>query len=693
MSDVQKRRAVFEFYRDRADIICLQETHSTEEKIKQWKLEWGGVALFSHGTNTSKGVCILIRKSFYINILKSTIDQQGRYIICEMETQEENRFTLACIYGPTSDSSAYYDSIAQNLADFSADKILVGDFNVALNPNKDRFNSLFNNKKSHSSLMQLMDEYLLVDVWRVRNDKETYFSWKRHANKQASRIDFALISQGFVNKCDNVTYLTGIESDHSAVFVSIKDIRSDRGPGYWKLNIKLLSIDEVIHKVKSNILHVKSCCNNLAPDKAWEKIKKNATNILKDCGRSIADEKKIQIGQLSEIIDWYENQFPLTEKDNTIYENSKNDLHDLLMERANAVIFRSKARWAEHGEKCSKYFFNLERTRYNAKCTSSLINNEGQEIDNLGEIIKEQELFYTNLYKSDYSVNFTIRNNTNRVLSDEDSRNLSDNISIEELKSAVFDMKKQRAPGPDGLPVEFYQAFWNEIKEPLFQCYTYCFEKGSLHSTAREGILNLIPKGTKDSRFLKNLRPITLLNADYKIVEKVIAKRIQSVIDKIIHPDQTGFMSNRRISLNIRRVLDIMNWCQINSIPAFILNLDFLKAFDRCEVNSILKSLAYFKFPDYIIKWIEVLYTLFSVKIQNRGFFSNPINVERSVHQGGCASAFLFNILVETLANELRENLEHSIYIQEHKHDINQYADDTGYFFYLHTGRPKSDSK
>ena len=220
--------------------------------------------------------------------------------------------------------------------------------------------------------------------------------------------------------------------------------------------------------------------------------------------------------------------------------------------------------------------------------------------------------------------------------------------------------------------------------DPLFDLYNQTFKDGIMHETAREDILNLIPKKGKDARILKNLRTITLINVDYKIVEKCIAKHLQSVLPSIIHDDQTGFMSDRRMAVNVRRVLDIMNFCDKENKQAFILNIDFLKAFDKCEVSSVIASLEYFNFPDTIIKWIGILYNKYNIKVQNYGHFSEQIPVERSVHQGGCASAFLFNILVETMAIELQKNLTHSIKVEGSVHSVNQYADDTGLFSEYH---------
>ena len=245
-------------------------------------------------------------------------------------------------------------------------------------------------------------------------------------------------------------------------------------------------------------------------------------------------------------------------------------------------------------------------------------------------------------------------------------------------------MKKGRTPGPDGIPAEFYQQFWPIIKDVLYDSFAESFVKNTMNHSAMDGVLNLIPKKNRDTRMLKNLRPITLLNVDYKIIEKTVANRIRSVLDKLIDSDQTGFMSKRRISTNIRRILDIMNYAEKQDLPIIIYNLDFLKAFDRVEISSMIKSLEYFNFPPFITRWISILYSHFSVWVQNNGYFSDPIIVERSVHQGGCASAFLFNLLVETLAIHLRNKMsENAIEVAGHQHILGQYADNTSAYSYF----------
>ena len=167
------------------------------------------------------------------------------------------------------------------------------------------------------------------------------------------------------------------------------------------------------------------------------------------------------------------------------------------------------------------------------------------------------------------------------------------------------------------------------------------------------------------------------MNTDYKIIEKILARRFDCVLEEIIHQDQTGFMAGRRIAKNIRRVYDLMEYCKNREIEAILVNLDFAKCFDKISFDCILGSLDYFKFPPFIRRWVYILYNDFSVRVQNNGNFSAPIPIEKSVHQGGCASVQIFLLCAELVALELRNCREvKGIPVEEFLFLLNQYADD-----------------
>ena len=126
-------------------------------------------------------------------------------------------------------------------------------------------------------------------------------------------------------------------------------------------------------------------------------------------------------------------------------------------------------------------------------------------------------------------------------------------------------------------------------------------------------------------------------------------------LEHIINKDQRGFMKERRISVNIRKMLDIMQHTEVEDLEAVILSLDFVKCFDKCSFSILHGSLNYFEFGECIKEWTKILYKDFSVRIQNNGHFSGNIAINKGVHQGGCCSAIYFLVIAEILAISLKE--------------------------------------
>ena len=111
-------------------------------------------------------------------------------------------------------------------------------------------------------------------------------------------------------------------------------------------------------------------------------------------------------------------------------------------------------------------------------------------------------------------------------------------------------MKKNKTSGSDGLPIEWYQKFWDDISHLLLGSLNYSYTYGQLSCTQRKGIITLLYKKGEHEN-LKNWGPINLLNYDYKILACVIASRLQKVIINIVKNDQTGYIKGRFVGQNI----------------------------------------------------------------------------------------------------------------------------------------------
>lgn len=174
-------------------------------------------------------------------------------------------------------------------------------------------------------------------------------------------------------------------------------------------------------------------------------------------------------------------------------------------------------------------------------------------------------------------------------------------VTEDEYYEALKNFDSRKTPGTDGFPAEFYRFFWPENSKEMTDSFNYAFQSGTLSITQRRGAISLIPKKNKDKTSLENLRPISLLNVDYKILTKTIAKRIEKVLPNIINVDQTGYVKGRYIGENICLIQDVLHFTNLTKQKGIAIFIDFKKAFDSIEWPYLNAALEIFNFgPDIL---------------------------------------------------------------------------------------------
>ena len=143
----------------------------------------------------------------------------------------------------------------------------------------------------------------------------------------------------------------------------------------------------------------------------------------------------------------------------------------------------------------------------------------------------------------------------------------------------------------------------------------------------------------KDPLYLKNWRPISLLNT----ATKRIAKRLEKVLPELINRDQTGYIKNRFIEENIRLISDVIDSYDENNLPGFLLFIDFEKAFDSLEWSFLFKSLEVMNFGPVFQRWIRTFYSNISSCVINNGYTTRFFPLKRGVRQGCPLSGLLFS--------------------------------------------------
>ena len=209
----------------------------------------------------------------------------------------------------------------------------------------------------------------------------------------------------------------------------------------------------------------------------------------------------------------------------------------------------------------------------------------------------------------------------------------------------------------------------------------YSFEKNRLSVSQRLGIISIIPKGEKDKRFLKNWRPLCLLNSLYKLVSGTISERIKPALDSIIHGDQKGFVAGRYIGEVVRTTFDIIQYAKDTNRSGILLLIDFEKAYDSISFKFINQALKFLNFGENMIKWINILLNDFKAVINHCGNVSESFAIKRGCRQGDPIACYLFIISIEFLAHKLREEKDvEGFQVENISHLLEIYADDLSLF-------------
>ena len=314
-----------------------------------------------------------------------------------------------------------------------------------------------------------------------------------------------------------------------------------------------------------------------------------------------------------------------------------------------------------------------------------LIDENGTEYTTTTEILNHQKEFYENLYDDKYnidgrSIDDILGENINK-LSNQAAEKLEGEISYSELLRALKNMKNDKSPGLDGFTVEFFKFFWIDLGNFILRSLNFGYNNGTLSVTQKQGIITCLPKQDKNRVFLKNWRPISLLNVIYKLASSVIANRIKTQLSNVIHEDQKGFIAGRYIGENVRLIYDVLFETKKQNIPGIILSVDFEKAFDTVSWKFIEKVLKYFNFGPSIISWIKLFQNGSESCIIQNGFISDFLRLKRGCRQGDPISPYIFILCAEILGQMLRnnENIK-GININNREFLLSQYADDTQVF-------------
>ncbi|XP_077234220.1 uncharacterized protein LOC143876406 [Tasmannia lanceolata] len=592
---------------------------------------------------------------------------------CKCNDQSEWLFTG--VYGPlsASDKCSFWEELNQRRGLCSAPWCIGGDFNEVLD-SRDRIGG-----QRITVGMRNFADFIANNELVDLPLGGASFTWARGTNR--SRLDRFLLSGDWLTGISEVYQqaLPHSVSDHCPLLLSPK-MESWGAPPF---RFELAWLENPL--LEAQLVRWWADCAFSGPSDVV--IGKKLRFIKGKLKAWAKEQKEIALGRKRVLEDRLLEIHSLADRGSATAEDFEQQgrliqEHKELL-RLEEISWRQKSRvkWLMEGDKNTAFFHAIASARRRRNRIESL-EVEGAVVSDRERIIAETIAFYRSLYSDDGLVRPIPQDICFSNLSLEASAGLEIPFSEEEIRIALFSLAQDKAPGPDGFCLAFFQTCWDTVKSDLIRFFLEFFEGAILDKGTGATFLVLIPKIDGASK-VSDFRPISLVGSLYKVLAKVLADRIKVVLPSIISVNQSAFLGKRQIldcSLTANEAID---YYRRSGEGGILCKLDMEKAYDRVDWAALDYLMGRMGFGERWRGWIRncLSSAWFSVLLNGsaKGFFKSS----RGLRQGDPLSPFLFLIVAESLCSILKKGSDMGLYrgflIGTSKVEVSllQFADDT----------------
>ncbi|XP_039065107.1 uncharacterized protein LOC120210455 [Hibiscus syriacus] len=325
----------------------------------------------------------------------------------------------------------------------------------------------------------------------------------------------------------------------------------------------------------------------------------------------------------------------------------KKELWRLLRIEESIWCQKSRSRWIKNGDRNTRFFHLSALKRSRVNCIHTLNIN--------GELVSDKEKirggvfnFFNSAYNSNSALEVKDLNFDFAQLTASQSAFLEAEFSELEVWQVISSSDSSKAPGPDGFSMGFFKKYWNFLKEQIMVFFSDFYMGKKWAHGVNHAFITLIPKKGNPEK-IEDYRPISLVGSLYKILSKVLSKRLISCIKDIISPSQFAFIPGRQLwdcAFIANEGID--SWRK-QGLKGVVFKVDFSRAYDIVEWQIIQRLMKELGFGKRWCSWIAQCISTASISVLVNGSPTEEFSIAKGLRQGCSLSPLLFNMVGELL--------------------------------------------
>lgn len=634
-----------------------------DTRIDGWRFMWSGGDVHAHG------VGILMRDSVSRSV-KGFWPVSKRVMMVKLSAKPIDICVLQ-VYAPTTDHSdeeveEFYGDVARALKQVKSGEVVfvMGDLNAKVGSSSidgivGQFGLGYKNDRG-ARLVEFCEEHdMVITNTHFKQPARRLYTWKSPGDLHRNQIDYIIVNGRYKNAVKNVRTYPGadIYSDHNPVVadvcICLKKIKSSK-PQSLRCDVAALRDKQmrdrftvaVDNKFSMLAEPVEVVDKATSTEDQWSSFKATILEAAEDVLPKKRREAKKE-WMTTEILDLMKDRKSYKDKDDVKYHELERVIKTKCNEAKEAWM-EEQCEMIESMEECHNY--SGVSKKVNELTGRKRRNHHGCIKNKSGDVLFEQEDIISrwNEYIEE------LYGDVNRAQSAPGLPSSLDGppILIEEVRKALGKMKCGKAPGPDGLCVDFLKVLGDGAVLKLTDLCNAIYSSGRLPEEMKRSAFIALPKKVNASE-CKEYRTISLMSHTLKVLLKVLEERIKGRIDAELPPAQYGFragVGTRDAIVCLRNLCERCVEMQQNVFTCFI---DYEKAFDRVQHEELMRVLGTIGIDGKDLRLLQNLYWEQEAGLRVDGQVHRWAKIEKGVRQGCVLSPALFNIYSEMVLRKI----------------------------------------